>query len=451
MSISQNFPNTRPSLNLNFARSKTLDPRISFIRIQTGNEAASYVDESGIIRYTSADEPRFDHDPETGECLGLIIEEQRENLFRYNTKHDEVWWINQSSSETINTTETLSPDGTNNATKLFGNNGATERQSIYQSISVTSGVTYTFSVFLKQGERRYATMWFDSPNVSEGAFWGASSIIDLQTGTLATGSQTKIIPYPNGWYRCYVTATPTATQTMNMNLSVGGPNNNNGAPYDATGDGSSGIYIWGHQLEADKDYSSYIPTSGSTVTRNSDNVWMDDITDFFNPNEGTSVIKYSPRFDTNGNDQYYLLFGFRDPTTGYRIGFSANGNQLYFTSYTTLLDDGQYTYIDPSQIRNEDTTIAVSYASTYFRIYYNNGLPFSSTSPNYGVGKLITDEYIPHINPSVGITSSNFTTLGFGHGNAETSNRKFNCNIKQFAYYPVEVGVSNARTLSKRP
>ena len=62
MAISQNFPNTRPSLNLNFARSKTLDPRITFIRTQTGSEV-TFVDESGIIRNVSADEPRFDHDP----------------------------------------------------------------------------------------------------------------------------------------------------------------------------------------------------------------------------------------------------------------------------------------------------------------------------------------------------------------------------------------------------
>jgi hypothetical protein len=444
MSISQNFPNTRPSLNLNFARSKTLDPRITFSRPQTSN-GVTYVGEDGLIKYASADEPRFDHDPVTGECLGLIIEEQRENLFRYNTKHDESWWVNQSSSETINTTETLSPDGTNNATKLFGINGATVRQSIYQGISVTSGVTYTFSVFLKQGERRYATMWFDSANVSEGSYWGASSIIDLQTGILATGSQTKIIPYPNGWYRCYVTATPTATGTMNMNLSVGGPNNNNGVPYDATGDGSSGIYIWGHQLETDKDYSSYIPTSGSTVTRNSDNVWMDDITDFFNPNEGTAIITYRPRFDGVYNTPFDRLFSFRSPS-GRNIGFAGNSNtsQLFFSDYNALL--GNFTWMSPpapSTQRSE--RVLVSYANTYFRMY-ENAQPFRSTSLIYGEGKI--SEYFPSL---VGISTLGFNALTFGSGATGNTNTKFNHIIQQFVYYPSEVGVSNARTLSKRP
>lgn len=76
MSISQNFPNTRPSLNLNFARSQTLDPRITFTRTTSGTR----VGPDGYIEVIPADQPRFDFDPVTGECLGLIIEEQRQNL-----------------------------------------------------------------------------------------------------------------------------------------------------------------------------------------------------------------------------------------------------------------------------------------------------------------------------------------------------------------------------------
>jgi prepilin-type N-terminal cleavage/methylation domain-containing protein len=282
-----------PSLDLNFAKNKSLIDSVSGNNLITftRNSPATYVGEDGLIKTAGPNEPRFDHNPVTGESLGLLVEEQRSNLFLHSIGHNASQWINQGSSETINTAETLSPDGTNNATKLFGNNGVTTRQSIYQGVSVTSGTTYTFSVFLKQGQRRYATIWFDSPNISQGAFFGASSIIDLQTGVLATGSTTKIVPYPNGWYRVYVTATPTATQSMNMNLSVGGPNNNNGAPYDATGDGTSGIYIWGSQVEVGSFPTSYIPTTNITppVPRSADTA---DITDsnfnsWYNQSEGS--------------------------------------------------------------------------------------------------------------------------------------------------------------------
>ena len=114
MSISQNFPNTRPSLNLNFARSKTLDPRITFSRPQTGN-GVTYVDEDGLIKYASADEPRFDHDPETGECLGLLIEESRQNLLLRSEEFDNGYWNieNASGSASKGSANIIAaPDGT---------------------------------------------------------------------------------------------------------------------------------------------------------------------------------------------------------------------------------------------------------------------------------------------------------------------------------------------------
>ena len=114
MSISQNFPTIRPTLNLNFARSKTLDPRITFTRAST----ATYVDEDGLIKTAGADEARFDHDPVTGESLGLLIEESRTNLYDNTINFGSSNWILQTSPEvTLNTTDVSSPDGTYSAVK----------------------------------------------------------------------------------------------------------------------------------------------------------------------------------------------------------------------------------------------------------------------------------------------------------------------------------------------
>jgi hypothetical protein len=71
-----------------------------------------------------------------------------ENLFLYSEQYNQSSWTNQGSTETANTTGTLSPDGLNTAEKLIGDNGQANRQSIYQGVNVTSGTTYTFSVFL---------------------------------------------------------------------------------------------------------------------------------------------------------------------------------------------------------------------------------------------------------------------------------------------------------------
>lgn len=76
MAIANKFPTIRPSLNLDFANSKTIDPRITFARASS----ATYFDEKGVMRTAPAGVPRIDHDPVTGDCKGLLIEEQRTRL-----------------------------------------------------------------------------------------------------------------------------------------------------------------------------------------------------------------------------------------------------------------------------------------------------------------------------------------------------------------------------------
>ena len=74
----------KPSLDLNFAGNKSLVDTtteknyVTFSRAQSGNEA-TYIGSDGLIKYAAADEARFDHDPVTGESLGLLIEESRTN------------------------------------------------------------------------------------------------------------------------------------------------------------------------------------------------------------------------------------------------------------------------------------------------------------------------------------------------------------------------------------
>jgi hypothetical protein len=65
-----------PSLDLNFAAHKKLDPRVTFTRASEG----TYFDDEGVMQTADDDEARFDHDPATGESLGLLIEEARTNL-----------------------------------------------------------------------------------------------------------------------------------------------------------------------------------------------------------------------------------------------------------------------------------------------------------------------------------------------------------------------------------
>jgi hypothetical protein len=76
MTIKHLYPTTRPTLNLDFAKTKRLDPRITFSRASTG----TYVDANGVIQSAATDTARFDHNPTTDESLGLLVEEARTNL-----------------------------------------------------------------------------------------------------------------------------------------------------------------------------------------------------------------------------------------------------------------------------------------------------------------------------------------------------------------------------------
>ena len=67
---------SRAPLDLRFAMQKTLDPRISFTRASNG----TFVGSDGLIKTATTNEPRFTHNPTTGESLGLLVEEPRTNL-----------------------------------------------------------------------------------------------------------------------------------------------------------------------------------------------------------------------------------------------------------------------------------------------------------------------------------------------------------------------------------
>ena len=76
MAIKDLYPSVHPTIDLNFAGSRTVDPRITFSRAST----ATYFDEFGVMRTVPVDTPRIDFDPVAGECKGLLMEEQRTNL-----------------------------------------------------------------------------------------------------------------------------------------------------------------------------------------------------------------------------------------------------------------------------------------------------------------------------------------------------------------------------------
>ena len=258
MTIRHLYPAVEPSLNLDFANSKRLDSRITFTRGST----ATYTDESGIIRTAAANEARFDHDSD-GNSLGLLVEESRTNLETYSEVFTDSSWAKTDSS--VNPNAIVSPDGLSNGTKLVENtnNAVHGVYKNYGSI-LTSGVKYTHTVFAKAGER--STLQLSSSQGSDYANF------DLLNGTITystAGSNASIVALPNGWYKCSSQFTPSSVALVRPFILVYNTSNPTRTS-SYVGDGTSGIYLWGAQLEAGAFPTSYIPTAGATATRAAD-------------------------------------------------------------------------------------------------------------------------------------------------------------------------------------
>ena len=205
--------------------------------------------------------PRFDHNPLTGESLGLLVEEQRTNLALYSQAINVAnWGLAQATTQTLNAA--TSPDGSSNATLLIENTQNANR-FIGQTIAVTNAA-YTVSIFAKAKERR--RIMFRESSVS-----GTSATFDLQSGTVV-GSEgspvTSIQPYGNGWYRCVMTYTPSSASTRVHSVYLMPDSGTSFATSTYTGDGTSGLFLFGFHVEAGATASSYIPTTTAAATRN---------------------------------------------------------------------------------------------------------------------------------------------------------------------------------------
>jgi hypothetical protein len=238
---------------------------------------------SGQYEWLPANEPRFDYDPVTKAVKGLLIEEQRTNLLTYSEQFDNGSWLMTRASVSPN--HALAPDGTLTADKLI-EGAVTGGKYVYKGGSVTEGVAHTLSVYAKAGERNYIEVSaFNTPS--------ALPRFDLTTGAVtvanANAIATSATPCKDGWWRLSVTVIPTVTGNMFFGFTVVDTATGTSG---YTGDGTSGIYIWGAQLEAGAFPTSYIPTTTAQVTRAADVASVNELSPWYRQDEGTLAVDY---------------------------------------------------------------------------------------------------------------------------------------------------------------
>jgi hypothetical protein len=253
MAIKEQFYDNRPRVLLDPRASHRIDPRFKYTRDSIG----TYVDANGIVQTASANEPRFDYDLVTGESLGLLVEESRTNTVvnsQVFTSGFNRSGINPLTQSTTVTTPAGLTDGVGVITESSG--GTVHEFYAASSTQVTGKRTY--SIFVKPNGRNYCVLSTSSftHDLVNGTTLGSAS------GEFLSATTTKI---SNGWVRCTLTRNHSNTyDQFDFKLAKDGLND-----YAYSGDGTSGVYVWGAQLEEGYP-TSYISTSGSAVTRAAD-------------------------------------------------------------------------------------------------------------------------------------------------------------------------------------
>jgi hypothetical protein len=266
--VDQNFnrlnkagPQIRPSLLLDFANSESVDNRITFNRAS----AATRYDSNGVLQTLRNDKPRIDFDPVTGECKGLLIEEQRTNLLSNSSRFDK--WT--SYRNYLRPNAGIAPDGTKTAYRNSSASATIDGGGVFQTSTFTfaSATTYTLSIYAKADGATSLSIGFTDQ--SAGGYAGGAAFFDLALQSSPTfngrSNSASIVDVDNGWRRVSVTFTTKTSPDFHYVFV-------NIVP---TGTDANGVYLWGAQLEQGGFATSYTPNSESFTTRNSSATYFD--------------------------------------------------------------------------------------------------------------------------------------------------------------------------------
>ena len=308
--------------------------------------------------------------PNSG-CGSWLFESQSTNLITQSELFSDAYWTKIGTSVTNGFT---SPNGTNNACKLVEDTSDGSHAFYNSNFSSLNGQSYTYSLFVKYNGRQWFRLWGQYGNSNFSAYF------DIQNGLLGSkdiGMTSKIEYYGNGWYRISATATTDGTASRFRGYLAEADND----PF-YQGDGTSGVYIWGAQVEQQSYPTSYIPTSGTTVTRVGETCV--DATPEINSEEGVFYAEISALVDggtfrgislndgtTNNNNVIRIYCASADNRI--TIIIRANGSLIFNYSHTlTSITDFN--------------KIAIKYKQNDFSLWVNGINIHNQTTGNTPIG-----------------------------------------------------------------
>ena len=374
-----------------------------------------------LLRTAAINEPRLEYDA-SGNPLGLLIEEARTNLLQYSEDFAGSYWT--KGSITISPNNAIAPDGSASADKIVPNAINDRNHIIYKNI--TRSTLDAFSLFVKPAGFDYVSLILQASANTD----SMGVQFNLLTGTVVTSQNANgiIQDVGNGWYR--VTVTPTTSTTFYYAViqpnDGTAPNTSDFFRSTFTGNGSDGVYLWGAQFEQGAFPTSYIPTSGSTVTRNSDLAPIPVERFAFNASEGTLFVHAVTAAGINATTgQCAVSMSSGSVTDCYRLRKNVSTGQI-----------GMLKRVSDSNVMNINGKI-VGETST-FKACGN----YSSTNLNISIDG---EDVITGSASSSTITISKVDVGTSPFGDADC----FNGHIKQIQYYPKRLSNTELQLLTQ--
>ena len=336
--------------------------------------AATRVNENGYIEYVRPNYPRAQF--ESGSCPYLLCEPSVNNEFLQSEDFSTSWTVNNS---TVTTNDAVSPANTTTADALIEDTSTGTHDIRQFKSGLTNGSDYVFSVFAKANGRSKLRL---------NTFSGYAEF-DIDAGTVTSAplvDEAIITNYGNGWYQCTIVKQANNTLTNSYVYIL-----DDVGSLSYTGDGISGIHLWGATLyESDYQYT-YIPTTTAEVTRQADEVNQAGALADFNE-EGVLVVDIAAL----KNDSTDRKIAISDGTTNNRItlGFGAGSNLLRAQVYLNGIQEAQIDFTAGDI--TDFNLVAVRYKENDVTLWVNGGQEASDTN--------------------VGIANNKFNRINFDSG-----------------------------------
>jgi hypothetical protein len=407
----------RPTLQLNFAETQRLDPRFTFTRSTT----APGVDKFGNYYDAAINEPVFDYDPATGECLGLLNAGQTTNHALYSDDFANAAWVKSECSITSNVTSDLY--NASNGDKLIASS-ANAAHSLSQSVTLpTASQEVTLMFVVKAAEFSKCYIYAEQ----SGGHYFTSGTFDLINGVAQTSGSAalsgvyvsqSITQLKPGVFAVALTGKITGFSSYIVRLNIV---NDSGA-VNFAGDGVKGIFVLAAMVKLTGALTHFIKTSASAVVQNSAAILLStNFLSIINPAVGTLVLRAKL---STVNSQSLLLNTLCRLTDNSSNSLSIRAFQLNSGLFTIDVLIGGASITDMTGIDNVTGNVVVAVAYSASRV---------SLSIN---GSAVESRALAAL-PS-------FTQLVMLESSANIQ-----CSMQYLHYYPVYLSNADLQNLSK--